>query len=491
MSEAKVATVTLDKTSGTVVIPDIQTSFDASCNSGGALTVGSSNPSVATADINNHGTVVVNVQGTGNATITVYCAAYGSYSSASATFALQVAPGTIYATAQDKSLTYSGSAQSCANVKVTSPDGTSITYSTTENGSYTSSAPTLTSGSSSTPVYYKVSKTNYTTVSGHYNCTMSSAGSTTTLSSTSGTLYPYESETIEVTCSNNGAVTAVSSNTNVATVDYRKNTVTINYINAGSATITVYCAANNGIDGSSATYSLTNALGTIEVIADDLTLPVDMADMCTDIQVVRPRSGATVTYGEKQGAYSKAYKVTVVGTTTVFYHVTADNYNDLYGQYTCTLEQSQSNNIVAYASDKTLTYTGRPQSCDNVTVTKPASGFTVAYSIDKTSYKDTITVTNSGESKTIYYRVTAPNYVTASGQYTCSVKDDSSTIGCAEPTADCCLENGGSVDDTVESAPTCQILSSAGGTCPSGFTKVSYKTGKQTMYYCEQKIIVK
>ena len=491
MSDANAATVTLDKTSGTIVIPDTQTSFTASCNSGGALTVGSSNTSVATADINNRGEVIVNVQGTGNATITVYCAAYGSYGSASATFALQVAPGTIYATAQDKSLTYSGSAQSCANVKVTSPDGTSITYSTTENGTYTSSAPTLTSGSSSTPVWYKVSKTNYTTVSGHYNCSMSSAGSTTTLSSTSGTLYPYESETIEVTCSNNGAVTAVSSNTNVATVDYRKNTVTINYINAGSATITVYCAANNGIDGSSATYSLTNALGTIEIEgAEDQTLPWDIKQMCTNIIVINPEEGAVVTYGETQGAYSKAYKVTVLGTTTVFYKVEADNFETLTGQYNCTVEKGT---IRASASDKELTYTGRPQSCANVTVSQPTSGATVQYSTDKVTYSDSVYLTNAGDSKTIYYRVRASYYNEATGQYTCTVKDNSSTIGCAEPTADCCLENGGTViNEESENAPTiCKVDPDPNGGCPDGFTYKTEKNNSKPIAYCEQEIVVK
>lgn len=78
------------------------------------------------------------------------------------------------------------------------------------------------------------------------------------------------------------------------------------------------------------------------------------------------------------------------------------------------------------------------------------------------------------------------------GQFYCEkIPNDSSTTECTEPTADCCLKKGGLFDDTVESAPKCQILSSAGGTCPSGFTKVSYKTGKQTMYYCEQAIVVK
>ncbi len=488
MSDAGTAVITLSESSGTITYPTTTRTFTATCNSGGALTVGSSNPSVATASINN-GTVTVNVQSTGTATITVYCAANGSYGSTSATFALQVKPGTISATAGNKSLTYSGSAQSCDNVTVTSPDGTSVTYSTTENGTYSPKAPTLTSGDSSTAVYYKVSKTNYITVSGHYNCTMSSAGSTTTLSSTSGTLYPYDSTDIEVTCSNNGAVTAASSNTDVATVSYKSNTVTIKYVNAGTATITAYCGANNGIAGSSATYSLTNALGTIEVEgAEDKTLSWDMKLMCTSITVINPKEGAVVTYGEKRGAYSKAYKVTNLGGTTVFYQIEADNFETLTGQYNCTVEKGT---IRVSASDKELTYTGRPQSCANVTVSQPASGATVQYSTDKVTYSDSVYLTNAGDSKPIYYRVMAAYYNEASGQYTCSVKDNSSTTGCAEPTADCCLKNGGSFDDTVESAPKCQILSSAGGTCPSGFTKVTYKTDKQTAYYCEQAIVVK
>ena len=233
--------------------------FTVVCSESGILgTVTSSTESVATATKTNNTLIVTPVSGGGNTTtITANCPQTDNYNASSATFTFKSNNGTISVSAPTKKLAYTGNAQSCENVTVNSPSDTTVTYSTSQNGTYGSSAPKLTNGGSTT-VWYKVTKANYTTVNGSYLCTMNQLS----LNPSSGTIvYPETTTTFTASCTNSGTISAVSNNTSIATTSVNNGTVTVTYAGAGSTTITVNCAATSDYAATSATYTLATTCG--------------------------------------------------------------------------------------------------------------------------------------------------------------------------------------------------------------------------------------
>jgi hypothetical protein len=168
--------------------------------------------------------------------------------------------------APTKKLAYTGSAQSCANVTVSAPSsGATITYSNSANGTYGSSAPTITDAGTTT-VYYKVNASGYTEYSGSYKCTVNRV----TLSAASGTItYPTTTTTFTATCQSGGALSVASSDTSIATATISSGTVTVTWKAAGTANITVTCAASGDYAAATATYAVTTAKGACTVTLDE------------------------------------------------------------------------------------------------------------------------------------------------------------------------------------------------------------------------------
>ena len=77
---------------------------------------------------------------------------------------------------QDQTKVYDGTPSTCnGNLSVTSPSGAKIKYATSQNGAYSATAPTITNVADSKTIYYQISATDYTTVSGNFKCTVTPA----------------------------------------------------------------------------------------------------------------------------------------------------------------------------------------------------------------------------------------------------------------------------------------------------------------------------
>lgn len=135
--------------------------------------------------------------------------------------------------------------------------GATITYSTSENGEYTSTNPQFTDAGVYT-VYYKVVKSGYETVSGSEIVTINKASNTLVLSATSGSLtYPNTGSFTVNTNTSGGALTVTSSNKSVASVSINGTSVTIvPGTTAGTAIITITSASTDNYNQASITYQV-------------------------------------------------------------------------------------------------------------------------------------------------------------------------------------------------------------------------------------------
>ncbi len=77
---------------------------------------------------------------------------------------------------KDQTKVYDGKTSTChGNLSVTSPADAVIKYAESQNGTYSTTAPTITNVADSKTIYYQISATDYTTVSGSFQCTVTPA----------------------------------------------------------------------------------------------------------------------------------------------------------------------------------------------------------------------------------------------------------------------------------------------------------------------------
>ncbi len=333
----------------------------------------------------------------------------------------------------NKSLTYNGASQSCAGgATVTFPLNATITYSSSQNGSYTATAPTLKNVSQSPiTVYFKATANGYNDYYGNYQCTMAKATMTPSLA---GNSKVYDGTAL--TC-DGGEQTGVPAS---STITYRTGT-TGNYGNAPTVTAvadskTVYYKitnANYNDFTGSFSCGITNAelaaptTPTNHLVYNGTSTTNGTAQNCPGVTGVA--SGASVQYSTTEGGTYGASTPTITnaGQTTVWYKLTKTNYNDKIGSYTCYMDTKE---MTVSAPNKSLTYNnGNEQSCANVSVSDPSSGATVKYTDTMGGTYSTTApkMTNVG-SKTIYYQVTATNYTTKTGNYTCAMTQANSQL---------------------------------------------------------------
>ena len=169
----------------------------------------------------------------------------------------------ITATVTDRILTYNGTQQSCANVVVESPTDAQISYSTEQNGLYTDDIVLTDAGTIT--VWYKVEKTDYETLVGHFNCTMNKAPGFVTIKYSETTItdnlvidsHPFN-ETLTALCAENIEPTTVtSSNPGIATASLSGTDITLTTVNTGNSVITVDCPETKNYSAASASFTLT------------------------------------------------------------------------------------------------------------------------------------------------------------------------------------------------------------------------------------------
>ena len=98
----------------------------------------------------------------GTYTVSYTVSAGNNYNDATGSYTFTIKEGTLDVTGTDYTGVYDGQAHT---ITVTAPDGAAVTYSETENGEYSATAPTQTNVGTKT-VYWKVEKSGYTTVTG-------------------------------------------------------------------------------------------------------------------------------------------------------------------------------------------------------------------------------------------------------------------------------------------------------------------------------------
>lgn len=339
----------------------------------------------------------------------------------------------------NKTLTYSGSAQSCGgNVTVTTPSsGATVTYSATSDGTYSANAPTLTNAGSTT-VYYKVTGSNFTEKTGSYTCTMNKAACTLAVSATSGSTAFPTAKTFTISGAK-GTATVSSSATGVATAAISGTTVTMTPKATGNATITVTDPGNANYNGCSKTYDLTVAAGTITVKETNPSKVYNGSALtCSGVTVTAPSSGATIKYGTTSGTYNltSAPTRTDAGTTTVYYQITAANYTTKTGSFTCSVTQadntitlSANSGSMAYSSTATFTVSNAQgavtvSSSDTNVATVAISGTTVTITSKAAYGTATITVTAAGNTN---YKSGSKTYALTVNKGTISLNNQSAT----------------------------------------------------------------
>ena len=251
---AKIGDLALSSSSGTYTYPTSGTFSVISNSTGGALSVTSESPDVATVSLDGNTITVYPGTKAGKARIIVKSAAVGEYAENRAVYIATVENGTISISATPYDGTYDGAEHDALTNVTTTPTGTTITYST-DGVNYSSTMPTIKDTSSFT-VSVSASKAGYKTQVETYTVTVNKADGDLTLSATSGT-YTIGTAGSFTVSGNTGTISATLDNTSVADVSVSGNTITVTPKAAGTATITVTSAATSNYNEKSATYALT------------------------------------------------------------------------------------------------------------------------------------------------------------------------------------------------------------------------------------------
>ena len=344
----------------------------------------------------------------------------------------------IVASASTKSLTYNGNAQSCANVTVSNPtSGATITYSTTENGTYNATAPTMTNVSESPKtVYYKVTAPNYAEASGSYTCTMAKANCSVSLGADSGTITYPNTGTFTASTNSGGALSVSSGTTSVATATITNGTVTVTPVKYGTATITVTSDATANYNACSATYDLTVNRGTCSIsvtpTSGTITYPTTTSTFTinkgscdgtiTATSAATSKATVVLNSAKTQGTvtYVDAADATVITVTSE----QSDKYNAATATYTV---KTVKGTITANVEGNSKTFDGDPLSCDGNITNKVPSNATVTYATKSGStcgsFSSTIPSRTNAGTTTVCYKISATNYTDKTGEFACTVAE--------------------------------------------------------------------
>ena len=335
-------------------------------------------------------------------------------------------------TKSNKSWTYDGNAHSCNGVTLTKPTDGTIKYSTTENGTYTTTVPSVTNVSDSKTIYFKVSGTNFNeTAADSFTCNITRANGSTTFKDgsstvTSGSTAFNGTKSLSVVCSESGTLTnntVTSATQSVATVANTGNSVTLTSKSVGSSVITAECPQTANYNASTGTYTWTVAKGTISVTASNKSKTYDGSAQVCSISASAPGSTVTIKYRTaSSGDYTltSAPSVTnVADSKTVYYQVSAANYETVTGSIECNITRATMN---PSANNNSKTYNGSALTCNGATWSNVPSGSTTYYSTDGgTTYNTTAPTRTAAGSQTINWKVTNPNYNDKTGTFTCTV----------------------------------------------------------------------
>ena len=236
----------------------------------------------------------------GSYTVSYTISAGSNYNDVTDTYTFVIKEGTLTVTGTDYNNAYDGNAHT---ITVSAPDGAAITYSETENGAYSATAPTLTNVGGKT-VYWKVEKAGYTTVAGSNTITITAKAVTITVDDNEKTLGDKDPAFT-------GTVTGLVDNNDLGTITYTR----ADGETAGEYAITANYTAN-------ANYDVTVVTGTLTI--KDPTYVVEITEdyvIGYSLVLVYTNDKATFTYDG-----NTMYNVTSAG----YKYNNADEYSHVY-----------------------------------------------------------------------------------------------------------------------------------------------------------------
>jgi len=383
----------------------------------GKVSYQSSNTAVATV---NSETGEVTIKGNGETTIkaTVEDTDNYAYATKEASYTLGVGTATMTVSAEGYTGFYDGSAH---GITVTAPTGATIKYGTAAGTYDKTASPTYTDAGNYT-VYYEVTKTGYTTVTGSATVTINKADISVTATGYAGT-YDAAAHGIKVDVTSPSGATIKYG----TTAGSYTQTNCPTYTNVGTYIVYYQVSKDN--------YNSVAGSATVEITKADMTVTAKGYNGVYDglahsITVTAP-SDATIKYGTSADnctETSLSYKE--VGTYTIFYEVTKDNYNTVTGSATVVITLST---MTVTADGYSGTYDGQPH---GITVTAPTYA-SVRYGETEGTYDKTSspTYTNAG-TYTVYYQVKKVGYTTVTGSATVVINKAAGTVSFSTDTVE-------------------------------------------------------
>ena len=319
----------------------------------GTVSYSSSNTSVATVS-STSGKVTIKGNGTSTITATVKDGTNYTYATKTAKYTLSVGTAAMDVSATGYTGVYDGNAH---GISVSAPSGATVKYGESAGSYDLTLSPAYTDAGTYT-VYYEVTKSGYTTVTGSQTVKISKASGSISYSKSSvSKTYGDAAFTNTLTKTGDGTVSYSSSNTSVATVSSTSGKVTIKGNGTSTITATVKDGTNYTYATKTAKYTLSVGTAAMDVSATGYTGVYD--GNAHGISVSAP-SGATVKYGESAGSYdltlSPAY--TDAGTYTVYYEVTKSGYTTVTGSQIVTI--NKANAKVQYVEKEFKAKIGEP-----------------------------------------------------------------------------------------------------------------------------------
>ena len=416
--------LTFSNQSKTITYSESSQSFNISGASNGT---GSYSYSIISGDTNgNFGidglTISTNkdkVPPTGTYQLTVRAKDINSGKTKDAIITVTIKPATITYTVSSYEGFYDGNSHTIS-VSVTKPtSGATITYSLTENGTYSATKPTVTNATT-TPVtvYFKISASNYNTVSSKATITIIKTNSVSpTLTAYSGT-YDGKPHTIGVTGGSGGTIKYSTDQTNWSTTLPTRTDAT-------TTPVTVYVKVFG--DGNHKDTSIISSTITINKKTDVITMS-SISTNYTGQKVeatATAESKTTITYTYYNGTTCSGTALSSAPVNVGDYSVkaTSTGNNNYKSNSTCaTIKISNTNNPTTVSAVAGLKY----GSTGNLVTTSNVQG-TIYYSIGteltssnyKTSGSTSIPTAsgkNAGTYKVYYYvDATGTNYESTKG----------------------------------------------------------------------------
>ena len=327
----------LSETLGNYKYPESRTFTVIENESGGELSVSSSDENIAIATIS--GNIVTVKSGTkeGSAIITVKSAATDKFGENRVRYTAIVGVGTLNVTASPYNGAYDESEHGITVTCI--PNDANIEYST-DGITYSTTKPTYTNVGTYT-TYYKVSKAGYKTVEGSLTVTLTKATGDLTLSKLSETYTYPASGTFNVTNNlSGGKLSVTTSNSNIATATISGNIVTVKPgTTVGEATITVKSAQTTNYNEKTITHTAKVQNGTLKVTASPYNGAYDGSGH--GITVTCIPNDAKIEYSTDGKTYSTTKPTyTNVGTYTTYYKVSKAGYKMVEGSLTVTIKDT-------------------------------------------------------------------------------------------------------------------------------------------------------